>query len=61
VEEAAPEPRPKKEAATQEPGPSRASSPPLPEILEGLPGLTPCPRPSANEELERMQTALFAS
>jgi hypothetical protein len=61
VEETAPEPRPKEEAATQEPGPSRASSPPLPEILGGLLRLTACLHPSADKELERTQSALFAS
>jgi hypothetical protein len=61
VEGTAPKPRPKEEATTQEPGPSRAPLPPLPEILGGLPRITVHPRPSADEEWDRTQSALFAS
>jgi hypothetical protein len=59
TERAASEPLLEGETTAQGPGPSRAPSPPLPEILGRHPRITTCPHPTADEAWERVQETMI--
>jgi hypothetical protein len=61
MERAAPEPRPKGEMTSPEPGPSRASSPPLLEILGRPLRITVDPHANADEAWARVREAMIAT
>jgi hypothetical protein len=61
AERVAPKPHPEGEAASQGPGPSIASSPPLPEILGRPLRITVCPHPTADKAWARVQETMIAT
>jgi hypothetical protein len=61
MERAAPEACPKGEMTSPEPGPSRASSPPLPEILGRPLRITADPHANADEAWARVREAMIAT
>jgi hypothetical protein len=61
AERAAPEPHPGGETASQGPGPTRASSPPLPKILGRPLRITMCHHPTADEAWTRVRETMITT